>query len=67
MSLLEGRALSKRFARKGVQVEALKDVSFTLGDGEILVHRVLLERLLRLDLQHEEPGGDLPVQLLPGR
>lgn len=36
MSLLEGRALSKRFARKGVQVEALKDVSFTLGDGEIL-------------------------------
>jgi ABC-type dipeptide/oligopeptide/nickel transport system ATPase subunit len=36
MTLLEGRDISKRYTRKGLQVEALKDVSFPLEDGEIL-------------------------------
>ena len=36
MSLLEGRDISKRYKRNGLQVEALRDVSFTLSDGEIL-------------------------------
>ena len=36
MTLLEGRDISKRYTRKGLLVEALKDVSFTLEDGEIL-------------------------------
>ena len=34
--LLEGRNISKSYTRNGVRVEALKDVSFTLGEGEIL-------------------------------
>ncbi len=34
--LLEGRSISKSYTRNGVRVEALKDVSFTLGEGEIL-------------------------------
>jgi ABC-type dipeptide/oligopeptide/nickel transport system ATPase subunit len=36
VSLLEGRDISKRYKRNGLQVEALRDVSFTLSDGEIL-------------------------------
>ncbi len=36
MMLLEGRGLSKRYRRHGVGVDALKDVGFTLDDGEIL-------------------------------
>ena len=36
MSLLEGRGLCKRYARKGEAVEALQEVDFTLDDGEIL-------------------------------
>ena len=36
MSLLEGRNISKRYTRRGAEVEALRDVSFTLEDGEIL-------------------------------
>ncbi len=36
MSLLEGRGLCKRYARKGKAVEALQEVDFTLADGEIL-------------------------------
>ncbi len=36
MSLLEGRGLCKRYARKGEAVEALQEVDFTLADGEIL-------------------------------
>ncbi len=36
MTILEGRHISKRYRRKGVSVEALSDVSFTLEEGEIL-------------------------------
>ena len=36
MSLLEGRDISKRYKRNGLQVDALRGVSFTLSDGEIL-------------------------------
>ncbi|MDR9824641.1 ATP-binding cassette domain-containing protein, partial [Vibrio sp. FNV 38] len=36
VSLLEGRGISKRYTRKGLHVEALRDISFTLDDGEIL-------------------------------
>ena len=36
MILLEGRHITKTYARSGVRVEALKDVSFTLDDGDIL-------------------------------
>ena len=36
MSLLEGRDISKRYNRRGLRVEALKGISFTLEDGEIL-------------------------------
>ena len=36
MILLEGRHLTKTYARGGIRVEALKDVSFTLDDGDIL-------------------------------
>ncbi len=36
MSILEGRNLCKRYRRRGVSVDALSDVSFTLEAGEIL-------------------------------
>lgn len=36
MNLLEGKNLTKRYTRSGVHVDALKDVGFTLADGEIL-------------------------------
>lgn len=36
MNLLEGKRLSKRYTRGKNGVDALKDVSFTLGKGEIL-------------------------------
>ena len=34
--LLEGRGLFKGYSRSGISVEALKGVSFSLGEGEIL-------------------------------
>ncbi len=36
MSLLEGKDLSRRYTRKGVGVDALTNVSFTLEKGELL-------------------------------
>ena len=36
MSLVEARGISKRYRRGGLQADALRDVSFTLEDGEIL-------------------------------
>lgn len=69
MSLLEGRDISKSYTRKGIRTEALRDVSFTLDQGEIL--GVVGESgsgkstLLRLLSGLEKPDkGDL---LLEGR
>ena len=36
MTILEGKKLSKRYSRRDSQVDALSDVSFTLGEREIL-------------------------------
>ena len=36
MTILSGKNICKRYRRKGVSVDALTDVSFTLEDGEIL-------------------------------
>ncbi len=36
MTILEGRHICRRYHRKGVRVDALSDVSFTLEAGEIL-------------------------------
>ena len=36
MSLLEGKGLCKRYTRAGLGVEALREVGFSLDDGEIL-------------------------------
>ena len=36
MTILEGINICKRYRRKGVSVDALTDVSFTLSEGEIL-------------------------------
>jgi len=36
MSLLEGKNITKAYTRGGIRVDALKGVSFTLADGEIL-------------------------------
>ncbi len=36
MSLLEGKNITKTYTRGGIRVDALKGVSFTLADGEIL-------------------------------
>ena len=36
MTILEGKHICKRYRRRGVSVDALTDVSFTLSEGEIL-------------------------------
>jgi ABC-type dipeptide/oligopeptide/nickel transport system ATPase subunit len=70
MSLLEGRDISKSYTRKGIRTEALRDVSFTLDQGEIL--GVVGESgsgkstLLRLLSGLEKPDkGDLLLEGLP--